>query len=86
MKVTQFGNFYFDPAKVIAINTEPLRAHRGGERGTSRYFVYIKDISNPILLTGEAAEECLATFSGKAKEEQKENSKKEDKNDKKVLH
>ena len=83
MSVTQFGSHYFDPADVVAIDTKPLVARRRDQEGNI-YFVYLKRLDKPLLLIGDAAEECLEAFAGPqdAKEDAKEKkgtSKKEDK-------
>lgn len=91
MSIVLFGSFYFDPTDVVVIDTDPLTAYRGREQKTSHYFVYLKNFSKPILLKGEAADNCLAAFLGdttvageiageiKSARKQKETSKKGDK-------
>ena len=57
MAIMQFGNFYFDPKDIIAIDTVPFSTI-----GEMKYHLYLKTLSIPLCVEGEAAGKCLAAF------------------------
>ena len=80
MSVEQFGQYYFDPADIVAINTKPLRPH-SRDQESDYYFVYLRHLNRSLMLVGDAARKCFAAFINKSKNARKRKgiSKKETK-------
>ena len=58
MGVKKFGDYYFDPKDVVAMNIKP---EGYGDEKVDFCFVLIRGIQ-PIALIGDAARKCFISF------------------------